>query len=166
MTTQQLQHDHQPFGADHPDWADIEEVLGQYEQFVRDRRIDRAFRAGTTALFLLVNGVLFLTYALMAIQHAGENPVTTKLPYLSFMGVAVCFLWWVVVNGSYTLWNGREGPETHARRRLQRQAMRIRWYWLLDRIPLEDETPPKGVATAPPLAFIAIHVLLGVILAP
>ena len=48
---------------------------------------------------------------------------------------------------------------------LQRQAISMRWYWLLDRIPLQDETPPKGVATALPLAFIAIHILLGAILA-
>ena len=104
-----MQHDLQPFSADHPDWGDIEKVPGQYEKFVKDLKIDRAGRAGTTAFFLLCNGALFLTYALIAVQHTGESP--------------------------------------------------------LDRIPLQDETPPREVATALPLAFIVIHILLGVILA-
>ena len=100
----------------------------------------------------------------MAVQHAGEGTLQTKLPYLSFVGVAACFLWWTLVNMSYTLWKENKGPETHARRDLQRKAMSMRWYWLLDRIPLQDETPPKGVAAALPLAFLAIHILLGVFL--
>ena len=165
MTNQQLQHDLQPFGADQLDWADIEKLLGQYEKFVKDQKTDRAYRAGTTAFFLLFNSVLFLTFAVMAVRHAGENPLPTELPYLSFVGVAICFVWWQVVKGSYISWDGHNGPETHARRQLQRQAISMRWYWLLDRIPLQDETPPKGVATALPLAFIAIHIFLGAILA-
>ena len=165
MTNQQSQPNRQPFGADHPDWDDIEEVLGQYEDFVRERRTDRAYRVGTAAFFLLLNAGLFLTYALMAVQHTDENPLPAKLPYLSFLGVAFSFLWWSMVRGSYFLWKNNEGPETRARRGLQRKAVKLRWYWLLNRIPLQDETPPKGVATALPLAFIAIHILLGVILA-
>ena len=165
MTNQQLQHDLRPFGADHPDWGDIEKVLGQYEKFVRDRKIDRAWRAGTTAFFLLCNGALFLTYALIAVQHTGESSLPTKLPYLSFPGVAVCFIWWQAVSGPYNLWDGEIGSETYARRLLQRKAISMRWYWLLDRIPLHDESPPKGIAIALPLALIAIHILLGIILA-
>lgn len=76
MTNQQLQHDAQPPGADHPDWADIEDVPGKYEAFVRMRKIDRAYRTGTKAFFLLFNGALFLTYALMAVQQAGLEWIT------------------------------------------------------------------------------------------
>ena len=165
MTNQQLQRDPQPVGADRSDWADIEKVLGRYEKFVRDRKIDRAYRVGTTAFFLLCNGALFITYALMAIQHTAENPMPAKLPYLSFLGVAACFLWWTLVRGSYYLWDENKGPETDARRDLQRQAISMQLHWLLDRIPLQDETPPKGLASALPLTFLATHIFLGVILA-
>ena len=60
MTNQQLQHDLPPVGADRPDWADIEKVLSRYEDYVRARKIDRAYRAGMTAFYLLVNGALFI----------------------------------------------------------------------------------------------------------
>jgi len=165
MTNQQLQHDPQPVGADRPDWADIEKVLGRYEKFVRDRKIDRAYRVGTTAFFLLCNGAMFLAYLRMAVQHTDENPLLAILPYLSFLGVAACFVWWGLVRGSYFLWDENKGPETNARRDLQREAIRMHLYWLLDRIPLHDQTPPKGLATAVPLAFLAIHIFLGVFLA-
>ncbi|MXW19430.1 MAG: hypothetical protein F4Z95_01365 [Gammaproteobacteria bacterium] len=165
MTNQQLQQDPQPGGADRPDWADIEKVLGRYEKFVRDKKIDRAYRVGTTAFFLLCNGALFMTYALMAIQQTDENPLSAILPELSFLGVAACFVWWALVRGSYFLWDENKGPETHARRDLLREAIRLHLYWLLDKIPLQDETPPKGIATAVPLTFLAIHILLGVFLA-
>ena len=165
MTNQQLQHDAQTPGADHPDWADIEDVLGKYEEFVGKRKTDRAYRTGTKAFFLLFNGALFLAYALMAVQQVDENTLPTELPYLSFVGVAVCFLWWNLVRTSYNYWEGNKGPATYARRDLQRRAIRMRLYWLLDRIPLHDETPPKGGATALPLVFISIHILLGIILA-
>ena len=165
MTNQQLQQDARALGADHSDWADIEDVLGKYEEFVRQRKTDRVYRAGRTGFFLLLNGFLFLAYALMAVEQAGENLPPTKLPYLSFFGIAVCFLWWTLVRLSYTVWNENKGPETHARRDLLRQAVLMRLYWLLDRIPLHDETPPKGVAAALPLAFMAIHFFLGIFLA-
>ena len=38
----------------------------------------------------------------------------------------------------------------------------MRWYWLLDSIPLKDDTPPVEVAAALALAFVGIHILLGV----
>ena len=160
-----MQRDLRPVGVDHPDWSDIEKVLAQYEDFVRARKTDRAYRVGTTVFYLLLKGALFITYALMAAQHTAENPLPAKLPFLSFMGVAACFVWLILVRGSYTLWDGNEGPETHTRRLLQREAIRMHLYWLVDRIPLQDETPPKGLATALPLMFLAIHILLGVILA-
>ena len=165
MTNQQLQRDLRPVGVDHPDWSDIEKVLAQYEDFVRARKTDRAYRVGTTVFYLLVNGALFVTYAVMAVQHTAEDPLPAKLPLLSFAGVAACFLWLILVRGSYTLWDGKEGPESHTRRLLLREAIRMHLYWLLDRVPLHDETPPKGLASTLPLTFLAIHILLGVILA-
>ena len=164
MTNQQSQSNRRPLAADQPEWDDIERVLVQYEAFVRNRKTDRANRAGTTAFFLIVNGGLLLAYALTAVQHAGESPLPRELPYLSFLGVAVSFFWWYMVSGTYSHWKNNEDPETLNRRNLQRRAVQLRCYWLLNRIPLQDETPPKGVATALPLTFIALHIFLGILL--
>ena len=165
MTNQQLQHHLYPVGANQHDWDDIKRLLGLYDKFVSDRKIEKALRTGAAAFFLLCNGALFLTDAMLVIQHTAENPLTTKLPYLTVMGIAVNVLWWVLASGPYALCNRNEGPQTYAIRHLQHEAMRIQAYWLLEKIPLQDETPPKGVATAPPFAFMAIHILLGAILA-
>ena len=162
MSTKQLQHEPQPFGANNPDWDEAEKLLGQYEEFVKVRRVDKAYRVGTRAFFLIVNFALFLGYGLLAVQHAGETSLPAKWAYLPLMGVAICFLWWILVKTSYIVWKDIGSLETHLRRGLQHEAIRMRWYWFLDRIPLKDDTPPEEVAAALPLAFVGIHILLGV----
>ena len=83
-----------PSAQNQPDWADIEKLLGQYEKFVKDRKTDRAYRAGTTAFFLLFNSVLFLTFAVMAVRHAGENPAAYRasLPVICGSGHLFCLV--------------------------------------------------------------------------
>lgn len=151
MIREQLQHDLQSFGGDQPDWADIERVFGQYEKYVRVRRTDKAYRTGTTAFFLLLNCALLLAFGLLAVQQAGDNSAPIKLAYLSLMGVGTCFLWWNLVKMSYILSKDIGSLDSHLRRGLQHEAIRMRWYWLLDRIPLHEDRPPEGVATALPL---------------
>ncbi len=161
MSTEQLQHSLQPFGGDQPDRAAVEKILDQYEEFVNFRRVGKAYRVGTRVFFLIVNCALFLAFGLLAVQQAGENSLPVKLALVSFMGVGSCFLWWNVVMMPYRLWKNTESADTCLRRGLQHEAIRMRWYWLLEKIPLHEDRPPEEVATTLPLAFITTHIVLG-----
>ena len=159
MTQKQFQHALQPLDADDRNFTDVDKFLCQYEEFVKVQKSDKVCRTGTSAFFLLVNFFLLIAYGLLAIQQGSDKLIRLEYYSLAFVGVALCFLWWRLVKLFYLLCRGKWNLVNHLRTDLLFQAIRMRWYWFLERIPLHDDAPTEKVAAALPLAFGAIHIL-------
>ncbi len=160
MTQMQFQRALQTVDADNPNSADVDKFFGQYEQFVKARKSDKVYRSGTRAFFLLLDFILLLAYGLLTVQQESDKLSPLKFFFLPLVGVGICSLWWHLVKLFCVLCRGNWNLENHLRRSLLNQAIRMQWYWFLERIPLHDDTLPEKVAAALPLTFIPIHILL------
>ncbi len=159
MNQHQIQHDLQSFRTDEPRAADIDELLGQYERFVKAQKLDRANRLGPKAFFLALNFLLLLVYGFLAVQQQSGNSIPPASFYVPILGIGMCIFWWSLVKLFYALCRGKFHLVDDLRRGLLRRVIMMRSYWLLERIPLYDHTPPESVAAALPLTFLGLHIL-------